>query len=102
VTNVSAEQFPTLRYFLGCYYHQSWDDLYVTPAGMIDALIAEDEPTTPPALKRELDALIAMNIESQPLLELLRTLNVGGYVNRANPYEQVIEWRDLLAARLGG
>jgi hypothetical protein len=90
---IAITDYAGLRHFIGCYFH---DDIHGTLEAVVKDFLERAEPTTLAQVRADLDLLINSNEDAPSIFDWLVRIHCNGYVNKANPREQLGQFHDLL------
>lgn len=76
---IPSDDYPDLKYFLRCYFHQNWVDLYGSYEGVIEAFLREDVPERIARAKSDIDRLLALPVNAAVLSDWIDRGSEGGY-----------------------
>lgn len=68
-----AEKLPRLAQFFGAYFHQDWDVEAANALGVICNYLKEEPISTVQQSIKEIEQLLAMNLDEEPLKNLLQS-----------------------------
>ena len=76
---ISTGDYPTLKYFVACYFHQNWIDFHATYEEVMDSFASEEVPELVARLKADVDRILVLPVEADALSEFIARISGGGY-----------------------
>jgi len=95
-------EFPALFQLFGGYFHQDWHEEYATTRDAVSAFVREAPPDAVSAAVRELDQLLAMDLDEAALSRILREgfdCNYVPQVDELTNRDWLVQLRELLGPR---
>jgi CdiI immunity protein len=76
---IPSSDYPTLKYFIECYFHQNWIDFHATYEEVMDSFVSEEIPELVARLKVDVDRILALPVDAGALSEFIDRISGGGY-----------------------
>ena len=100
ITHNAERDYPALRRLFGAYFHQDWQDEYVTSTNAVQAFLRAAPYAAVDTTRHELDGVLASTLDDEELGRLLRDGFDCNYVPQANDLGNrawLEQLRDLMA-----